>query len=197
MHIGVCDIMAGMDDQKARFLPFNAVNEFLLSDYRLKLIQTVLAESGQLSDERRSNINRLVKRLVRVPGFRNSTLAPVPVKAREAVSAFERSAEFAANILAGWAELKPELSRKVHALLTGRGWQLLPLEADRSKLPGFLTRWPQAETFDVLNEAYQKAYPQDGEHEYDINLMIAWMWGRLPVELVEITPENQEESHPD
>ncbi len=181
-----------MAEHKARFLPFNAVNEFLLSDYRLKLIQTVLAESGRLSEERRSNINRLVKRLVRVPGFRNSSLAPVPVKAREAVSAFERSAEFAANILAGWAELNPELARKVHALLTSRGWQLLPLDADRTRLPGFLTRWPQAETFDVLNEAYQQAYPQDGEHEYDINLMTAWLWGRLPVELVNDSPGSQE-----
>jgi hypothetical protein len=181
-----------MSDEKARFLPFNAVNEFLLSDYRLKLIQTVLSESDQLSEERRVSINRLVKRLVKVPGFRNSALAPTSVKARASISAFERSAEFAANILAGWVELKPELARKVHDLLTGRGWQLLPLDADRTKLPGFLTRWPQAETFDVLNEAYQKAYPQDGEHEYDINLMIAWLWGRLPVELVESAPADPE-----
>lgn len=180
-----------MNDTKARFLPFNAVNEFLLSDYRLKLIQNVLTGMDNLSEERRAEINRLVKRLVKVPGFRNSALAPIPVKGRAAVSAFERSPEFAANILSAWAELKPDLARKVHGLLTGRGWELLPLDADRTRLPGFLTRWPQAETFEVLNEAYQQAYPQDGEHEYDINLMIAWLWGRLPVELVETTPADQ------
>jgi len=181
-----------MEDKKARFLPFNAVNEFLLSDFRLKLILTVLVEIDKLSDERRGNINRLVKRMVKVPGFRNSVLAPAPVKARAAVSAFERSADFAANILAGWAELNPDLALKVHRLMTSHGWQLLPLEIDRTKLPGFLTRWPKSETFEVLNEAYRQAYPQDEEHEYDINLMIAWLWGRLPVELVDATPVDEE-----
>lgn len=181
-----------MNDQHARFLPFHAVNEFLLTDYRLKLIQTVLAENDKLSGERRAEINRLVKRLVKVPGFRNSILAPAPVKARAAVSAFEHSAEFCASILAGWAELNSDLARKVFDLLTARGWKLLPLEADRTKLPGFLARWPQAETFDVLDQAYQQAYQGDGEHEYDINLMIAWIWGRLPAELVEATPADQD-----
>jgi len=181
-----------MNDQHARFLPFHAVNEFLLSDYRLKLIQTVLASLDQLSDERRNNINRLVKRLVKVPGFRNSALAPAPVKARAAVSAFERSAEFCASILAGWAEMKTDLAGNVFNLLIERGSKVLPLEADRTKLPGFLARWPQAETFEVLDEAYQQAYPQDDEHEYDINLMIAWLWGRLPAELVDTTPADQD-----
>lgn len=176
-----------MDDKHARFLPFNAVNEFLLTDYRQKLILTVLAEADRLSEERRGNLNRLVKRLVKVPGFRNSILAPAPVKARAAVSTFERSADFAANILAGWVELKPDLAQKVYNLLTSRGWQLLPLDTNRTQLPGFLARWPQSETFEVLDEAYQQAYPADGEHEYDINLMIAWLWGRLPAELVDLT----------
>ncbi len=180
-----------MDKNEAKFIPFQAVNEFLLTDYRQKLIQTVLASIDQLSDERRGNINRLVKRQVQVPGFRNSVLAPASVKARAAVSAFERSSEFTANILAGWFELKPDLAQKTFDLLTSRGWELLPLDADRTKLPGFLTRWPDSETFDVLDEAYGKMYPDDGEHEYDINMMIAWLWTRLPVELVEATPADK------
>ena len=179
-----------MDNKEARFIPFAAVNEFLLTDYRQKLILAVLANLDQLSEERRGNINRLVKRLVQVPGFRNSALAPAPVKARAAVSTFERSSEFAANIMAGLAELKPALAKKAYDLLTSRGWEVLPLDADRTKLPGFLTRWPKSETFDILDEAYQKAYPDDGEHEYDINMMISWLWGRLPVELVEATPKD-------
>lgn len=179
-----------MDKNEAKFIPFQAVNEFLLTDYRQKLIQTVFASIDRISEEHRGNINRLVKRLVQVSGFRNSVLAPAPVKARAAVSAFERSSEFAANIIAAWVELKPDLMQKVYMLLTSRGWEVLPLEADRTKLPGFLTRWPKTETFDVLDEAYVKMYPDDGEHEYDINMMIAWLWMRLPVELVEANPKD-------
>jgi len=146
-----------MTDHKAHFLPFHAVNEFLLPEYRLKIIQQAFAELNHLSEERRSAISRLVKRHVQVSGFRNSALAPAPVKARAAVSNFEKSAEFAAQIMSAWYELHPELAKKVNDLLTAREWKLLPLEVDRSKLPGFLTHWPKEETFEVLDDAY--AYP--------------------------------------
>ena len=48
---------------------------------------------------------------------------------------------FTAQVLQGWSELKPELREKMFAMLQARSWlNLLPAEADRSKLPGFLTR---------------------------------------------------------
>jgi len=187
-----------MTDHKAHFLPFHAVNEFLLPEYRLKIIQQAFAELNHLSEERRSAISRLVKRHVQVSGFRNSALAPAPVKARAAVSTFEKSAEFAAQIMSAWYELHPELAKKVNDLLTAREWKLLPLEVDRSKLPGFLTHWPKEETFEVLDDAYAAQYPEDGEHEYDINMMIAWLSGRLPVEMVDKVEESDEvEEHED
>lgn len=174
-----------MSEKRAQFIPFHAVNEFLLPEYRLKIIQQVFAEFNALPEERQSAINRLVKKAVQVPGFRNSTLAPASVKARAAVSVFEKSGDFCAQIMAAWRDLHPELAQKVYDFLISRDWELLPLEADRSKLPGFLTRWPEDETFEVLDDAYAVMYPGDEAHEYDINMMIAWLSGRLPVELVE------------
>lgn len=183
-----------MTEHRAHFLPFHAVNEFLLPEYRLKLIQQALVEINSLPEERRSAINRLVKRLVQVTGFRNSALAPAPVKARAAVSAFEKSAEFSGQILGAWYELHPDLAKKVYDLLVERGWKLLPLEADRSRLPGFLTHWQKDETLEVLDDAFASTYPQDGEHEYDINMMIAWLSGRLPVEMVEKLEDEEAEA---
>lgn len=174
-----------MDEKHAQFLPFNAVNEFLLPEYRLNMLQQVFTEINTLPEDRRAAINRLVKKSVKVAGFRNSTLAPAPVKARAAVSTFEKSVDFAVQIMAAWYELHPVLAQKVFDLLKSRGWEILPLEVDRSKLPGFLHRWPKDETFDVLDEAYVAMYPGDEAHEYDINMMIAWLSGRLPVEMVE------------
>ena len=150
-----------MNTSQAQFLPFSAINEFLITDYRQNLIQEVFASLGQLSDSRQGNIQKLVKRLVTVPGFRNSAAAPAPLKARAAVKAFERSSEFCAQILAAWADLHPELAVRVNEFMAARGWELLPLDAPREKLPGFLTRWPQKDTFEELDDAFQKAYPED------------------------------------
>ncbi len=184
-----------MTDHKAHFLPFNAVNEFLIPEYRLKIIQQAFAELSNLPEERRSAISRLVKRHVQVAGFRNSALAPAPVKARASVSTFEKSAEFSAQIMSAWYDLHPELAKKVYDFLTARSWKLLPLEVDRSKLPGFLTHWQKDETFEVLDDAYAVQYPQNTDHEYDINMMIAWLSGRLPVEMVDKLEESEFVEH--
>ncbi len=182
-----------MTKSQAEFLPFNAINEFLLTDYRLNLIQEVFSRQKELADERQSAINRLVKRLVNVPGFRNSVPAPAPLKARSAVSAFERNVDFCANVLSAWYELHPDLAARVYEFLTGRGWELLPVETDRAKLPGFLTRWPKSDSFEELDDAFAKAYPDDTTHEYDLNLMITWLWGRLPVDMVETAELDSDE----
>ena len=175
-----------MNDTRVEFIPFHAINEFMLPDYRLKILQEVFGSWNKLSDQRCAAINRLVKRLVTVPGFRNSTAAPPLVKARSATSAFERSPEMVAQICAAWCELHPELADKIYNLLKQRGWELLPIEADRSKILGFLPHWPKDDPFEVLDDAYAEVYPGDDAHEYDINMMIVWLSGRLPVEMVEM-----------
>lgn len=172
------------EEKKVRFIPFHAINEFMLPEYRLKLLQEVFGNFDRLAGQRQATINRLVKKLVKVAGFRNSTLAPVSLKSRAAVSAFERSPEMVAQICQAWYELHPDLAGKVVEFLKARGWEVLPVEADRSVLPGFLTRWPEKDTFVSLDDAFVQANPDDSTHEYDLNMMIVWVSGRLPVELV-------------
>jgi len=179
-----------MTEKQARFIPFNAVNEFLLPEYRLKIIQQVFAGLDTLPESRRSAIARMVKRSIQVFGFRNSSLAPAPLKAKAAVTTFEKSDEFAGQIMGAWCDLHPELAQKIFDFLKARGWELLPIETDRAKLPGFLTRWPAEDTFEVLDDAFTATYPGDEAHEYDINMMIAWLSGRLPVEMVEKVAED-------
>ena len=181
-----------MTDHEIEFLPFNALNEFLLTDYRLKLLQEVFANQGSLPNELQADLTRYVKKSVRVQGFRNSTQAPPALKARAAVSPFERSDGFVATVMAAWCYLHHDLAERVIEFLTGRGWKVLPLEIDRTELPGFLTHWPEKDTFEVLDDEFVKAYPDDTTHEYDLNLMISWIWTRLPVELVEdLTDEDE------
>jgi hypothetical protein len=183
-----------MDDKQVKFFPFNAINEFMVPEFRLAVIQAVLTGFDRLPGDRRSAINSLIKRHVQVPGFRNSAQAPALVKGRAAVSTFERRPEFVAHVLQGWADLHAELRQQVCDFLKGREWEVLPAEADRTKLPGFLTTWPKGEDYDVLGEAFAVAYPDVTVSENDLRLMIVWMAGCLPYDMYEEDDDEEVET---
>jgi hypothetical protein len=179
-----------MNDKTLQFLPFHAINEFMRPDFRQSVVSTVLQNASNLTDGQRNSIIRLTKKHVTVPGFRNSASAPAAVRVKPTISSFEKNPEMASNILAGWAELNPALRQQVYDLLKSRNWELLPPEADRTKLPGFLTVWPENEDFEILNQAYQEMYP-DGETDTDqISLMAVWLSGRLPYDQDEVQKDS-------
>jgi hypothetical protein len=85
------------------------------------------------------------------------------------------------------------------ALKTPQDWGILPLEADRTKLPGFLIYWPKGETFEVLYQSFSEKYPEAQVSLDEASLMAVWLSLRLPVNLVDeegniISDENPETS---
>ncbi len=182
-----------MNDKQIRYFPFHAINEFMNDDYRLKVIQQVLRDVEKLPGERRGRINALVRKYVSLPGFRNSAAAPLPMRVKGAVSAFSRYPDFAAQVLQGWSELKAGLRAQVFEMLKSRNWaDLLPPEADRSKLPGFMTQWPKSETYDVLDQTYAELFPGEEVDNDDVRLMSVWLVNRLPYELFDEEGEQAE-----
>lgn len=175
-----------MDDNQIRYLPFHAINEFMNDDFRLSVIQAVLKDIEKLPGEQRGRLNSLIRKHVSVAGFRNSALAPLAIRVKGSITPFERRPEFAAQVLQGWSELHAELRTRIYEMLKTRQWeQVLPAEADRSKLPGFMTQWPKAETYEVLDQAYAEMYPDIPEESDHIRLMAVWVANRLPYELFE------------
>lgn len=184
-----------MDDQHAQYFPFHAINEYMLPEYRQRVIQTVFAGFGKLSGERRSDLNNLVKRHVQVPGFRNSSMAPSGIKARGVVSVFERRPEMTAEVLQAWSELNVDLRQKVYDFLKAREWDVLPPAADRTKLPGFQTTWPEGQDYDMLGKAFAEMFPGEAPLENDLRLMIVWLSNRLPFDMYgEAEEETSEET---
>jgi hypothetical protein len=169
-----------MPDKYAQFLPFHAINQFMRDDYRLNVIKSVLSALPSLPEEYRAPINRLTKKTVRVPGFRNSTKAPVSVRIKPTADAFEKSPQLVVAILSAWAAMFPELRQMVYDLLISRSWEILPVEADRAKLPVFIPTWPKGEDFDTLNKAFVDAYPNTQAENDDVSLMVVWLSVRLP-----------------
>jgi len=180
-----------MDTSQVQFLPFAAINNFMLPEYRLQVLGMVLNRLDKLSGERRGAINAQLRRHLQVPGFRNAALAPLPIKIKNSVTPFERSSEMVAQILAGWYELHPVLCQQVNDLLIERGWEMLPADTDRTKLPGFLTRWPKKESFEAITTAFHQKYPDEPAEDNDISLMTVWLSGRLPYDLVEDEEEEE------
>jgi hypothetical protein len=169
-----------MDTKKARFLPFHAINDFMRPDFRLAVVRAALQAAPGMPDDLRQPLDRLVKKAVKVPGFRDGSKAPTPLKVRPTAEAFEKSPDLVGAVLAVWAQSNPGLGQQVYDLLVEKGWEVLPLEANRAKLPGFMPAWPKGQDFEALNQAFHEKYPQAEAANDDISLMVVWVSGRLP-----------------
>lgn len=208
-----------MSENQVEFLPFHAINDFMRSDFRLIVVKSTLNALNSLPESHRNAINHLTKKLVKIPGFRHSDKAPNIVRAVPTANAFEKSPDLVAAILAAWAEAHPSLRTQVYELLVSRGWKtfpaemhsladipplktekdwgILPAEADRTKLPGFLIYWPKGETFEVLYQAVSEKYPEAPFSIDEVSLMAVWLSLRLPVHIVDEEGQIVSDDKPD
>jgi hypothetical protein len=167
-------------DNKIKFLPFNAINGYMRPDYQTNVAKVVLTNLPRLTENTRSRINNIIRKAVVIPGFRNSMLAPPSLKLRPYISTMEKNAELTAITLKAWADFNDELRARVFQLLIERTWEIIPADADRTILPGFLPTWPENENFETINQAYKEKYPEVEANSDDISLMASWLSGRLP-----------------
>jgi hypothetical protein len=174
-----------MNSNQIAYLPFHVINEFMVSSYRLSVLQWVLERQQTLSSNHSKAIHTSIKSLLKVPGFRNAALAPLPLKVKHAEVVFEKSPEFAKHVLAGWAETHPELAQQAYDFLVAREWKVLPLAFDRSRVNGFLPTWPKEDDFENLTTAFLAQHPEYEEQSDDATLMLVWVSNRLPVELLD------------
>ena len=171
-------------NSKIEFLPFNAINEFMRTDYRMILLRSTMLALPNMSQKTQSTINKLTKKHVKVPGFRNSNKAPASVKAVSMIKPFEKEPKLVAAVIAGWTEANQDLSQQVFEILSNLNWKLLPMEADRTHLPGFLTQWPEEDDYEKIYDDFAKIYPESDYGIDDVSLMAVWLSLRLPVNKV-------------
>jgi hypothetical protein len=179
--------MANLKNQTIELLPFHAINEFMRNDFRLAVVRRALSAAPVLPGDLRATIDRLTRKHVKVPGFRNSEKAPAAVKAVPMAESFEKNPDLAGAVLATWVDSQADLRQKVYDLLIERGWEPLPLEADRVKLGGFFITWPKDESFDILSKAFKEKYPDSSYTIDEALLMVVWITMHLPYQMVEKT----------
>lgn len=168
------------DNKKVQFLPFHAVNEFMRDDFRFAILQEVIHNLDKGDKEHTLRFNRLFSKGVQIAGFRNSNQAPLAVKVRNSTSLFERSSDFAALTISIWSQLHQSLQNDIWQILDKKDWKPLPIDADRSLLPGFRVDWPKGDTFDTLIKAHHENAPDSTESDDNICLMVVWMGNKLP-----------------
>jgi hypothetical protein len=193
--------------QNTELLPFHAINEFMRSDFRMHIVRETLTSLDDLTENKRNAINQLIKKLVKVPGFRNSDKAPVVVKLLPTVTVFEKNPFLVAAIIDGWLSIHQELAQQVYSVLEHRNWKLfppdmeissisdiqgiiqewrvLPISIDRSKLPGFYTIWPAENAFEAIYETFTQLYPDAISSIDEVSLMAVWLSLRLPYNIEE------------
>lgn len=171
------------NEKKAQFIPFHAVNEFMRDDYRLSILQEVMIHLEDCEKEKAMRINRLFGKGVQIPGFRNSSLAPIAVRIKHSVDLFEKSPDFAALMIECWSERHEGLKHAVWKILDAKNWKPLPIDADRTQLPGFMVNWPKGDTFDHFSKSINESNPEMNESEDNISLMVVWVGNKLPYNL--------------
>lgn len=168
------------EKKEINFLPFHAINEFMLDEYRLHIIQETLYGLSSLPPNLRKPLDQFTNRFIKISGFRNPVKAPVNLKINPFIEAFKKQPKLVAATLAAWANIHSELQNQIFQLLQSRQWELLPIDADRTVLPGFLIIWPAEENFETIYQAYQNQFPLSKVSIDDVSLMSVWLSGRLP-----------------
>ena len=167
---------------KMQFIPFHAINEFMRSDFRVIVLRSTMQALPELPSKTQASLNKLTKKYVKVPGFRNSAKAPASVKAVSMVKPFEKEPKLVAEILSAWSEAHIELRQQIFEILTDFEWKLLPVEASRTRLPGFLMDWPEEEDYELIYQVYMEKHPESEYSIDEVSLMAVWLAMRLPVE---------------
>ena len=197
------DSVSKEQSNAAEFYPFHTINEFMRNDYRMTVVRSTLGALNSLPAEYREPIDKLIKKLVKVPGFRHPEKAPVAVKALPMAKAFEKNPEVVSAILAAWAESHADLRAKVYDLLQARGWKMfptefslemlspdvikewgvLPLSVDRTRLPGFVSLWPEGNEFEAIYQHFNELHSNIDESLDNVSLMVVWVSLRLPIDV--------------
>lgn len=178
--------------KEAKFLPWAALNEFMVDSFRIAVVRRAMTSMQQVGGKHKATIQRIVRNKAAVPGFRNAGKAPLPLQIQPAAIVFIKESELVSAVLSVWAETVPDLRDGIQAFLAARNWPLLPADADRTLIPGWLMDWPENDDLQTLGDAYLEATYPNGDSPYtrdDACLMICWISLRLPVNL----PEDDEE----
>ena len=142
-------------------LPYKTINVFLSQDYLYQLLEEILNKKYSLKKEDQIEFSKHFRQYVKILGFRNPTIAPLPLQIKAFVSAFEEHEEVIPFTLSTWVKIRPSFAEKVKIWLGEQGWKNLELKRDFQEFEGFLNTWPKKWTFDKLVKEFKNDNPDE------------------------------------
>ena len=171
-----------MSEETKDFLPIKAINVYMQPDFKRSVIDEVLSNTEQLSDQNRRKLLMAVKRYVRVKGFRNPNTAPLSMKTKAFFEAFEKESALIRITLDLWAAFHEQLATNIKDLLEKAKWRFQPLdEGIRDDGAAFIVGWPEGQNFETIYKAYTSQFADTPASKDEVSLMTIWVSGLLPL----------------
>lgn len=164
------------------YLPYKTINVFINREYLDQVLENVLKNKEKLSKQNQIAFANQFKHHIKVLGFRNPLIAPLPLQVRAYASAFEEKDDVIPFTLSAWSQINAGFAGEVRSWLEKENWNVLPLERHFDETEGFINEWPKKLTFEKLIKNYKKDHPDDEINQDDLILMIVWISGQLPPE---------------
>jgi len=163
-------------------LPYKTINVFLSQNYLSQLLEEILNKKNSLNKEDQIEFSKHFRQYVKILGFRNPTIAPLPLQIKAFISAFEEHEEVIPFTLSTWVKIRQSFAEKVKVWLEEHGWKNLQLKRDFQESEGFQNTWPQKWSLDKLVKDFNKDNPDEESSREDLILMVLWISGQLPKE---------------
>lgn len=166
--------------------PYRAINVYIERDHLENVLEQILSKLNSLPKPEQINFIKKFKQYVKVNGFRNPTMAPLPLRVNAYAIAFEEKDEVIPFTLSTWTKINPDLAATVKNWLDDKGWEDLVLDREYDETGGFKPEWPEDFSLENLVEQFQKDHPEGSFDPDNIILMALWVSGKLPKEQTDI-----------
>jgi hypothetical protein len=161
---------------------YRAINVYVEREHLEDVLERILKGINSLSKPEQIEFIKKFKQYVKVNGFRNPTMAPLPLRVNAYAIAFEDKDETVPFTLSTWTKINPDLANEVKSWLEDKGWEDLALVREYDEDGGFKSDWPEDFGSEDLIADFQKDHPESSFEPDDITLMALWVSGKLPRE---------------
>ncbi len=159
---------------------YKAINVFVERENLEDILSQMIANLRQLPKEIQIKFFAAYRKYIKINGFRNPVMAPLPFQVNALAEAFEKEDEVIPFTLSTLTKTMPELAKKIQTFMHNEKWGDTKLERPFVEGEGFALGWPKKMTTETFLKKFSKSYPDIEESEHAVLLLAIWISGRIP-----------------
>jgi hypothetical protein len=163
-------------DEKA----YKAINVFVEREDLEDVLSQMFAKLKQLPKDIQIKFFAAYRKYIKINGFRNPVMAPLPFQVNALADAFEKEDEVIPFTLSTLTKTMPELAKSLQTFMDNDKWGETKLERPFVEGEGFASGWPKKMTTETFLKKFSKSYPNVEAPELAVLLLAIWISGRIP-----------------